>query len=565
MHPERIGPYKIYRKIGAGGMGNVYFGVHETTFQQAAIKVLPASMAREEGFVQRFSREIDALRQLSNRHIVELHQDGSTDDGTFYYAMEYVDGVTLTEEITDRKRLPWKEVIDLSLQIAAALKAAHDAGIVHRDLKPSNLMLTQDRVVKLTDFGVASLFAASRLTRAGGVVGTAEYMSPEQARGQRASRRSDLYSLGAVMYAMLTGRPPFTGSTASDILQKHQFSQFDRPTRYVPDMPRLLEELVCQLLDKDPAKRLPDALVVMKRLEQIKNRLEMAEQNMESDTMVRPAPDPTAVVEIPDPEADHHQPGTATMVRNMIRDDVKTSLNKSPVARFFDNVFVLITLLTLVILFGVWMNRRNTPSVQDRLNEARTLLRADPSPAWLRARDELLQPLTSQELSPKDASEVKALIEQANEYEFCHSLKTDPESSKDRNTELQRLIRAAFDRYASGDSVAAREQLDAILSVLQQNAEGTYLSKFLTETRDQWEKEPLTTGRTALLGQLIKDASVKIEKETASNDVRKALQGAILLYGSDRTVVSEIVHIKELLAQLRQDDNSTSNDSKPAP
>lgn len=348
MHPERIGPYKIYRKIGAGGMGNVYFGVHETTFQQAAIKVLPASMAREEGFVQRFSREIDALRQLSNRHIVELYQDGSTDDGTFYYAMEYVDGVTLTEEITDRKRLPWKEVIDLSLQIAAALKAAHDAGIVHRDLKPSNLMLTQDRVVKLTDFGVASLFAASRLTRAGGVVGTAEYMSPEQARGQRASRRSDLYSLGAVMYAMLTGRPPFTGPTASDILQKHQFSQFDRPTRYVPDMPRPLEELVCQLLDKDPAKRLPDALVVMKRLEQIKNRLEMAEQNMESDTMVRPAPDPTAVVETPDPEADHHQPGTATMVRNMIRDDVKTSLNKSPVARFFDNVFVLITLLTLV-------------------------------------------------------------------------------------------------------------------------------------------------------------------------------------------------------------------------
>lgn len=558
MHPDRIGPYKIYRKIGAGGMGNVYFGVHESTFQQAAIKVLPASMAREEGFVQRFTREIDALRQLSNRHIVQLYQDGTTEDGTFYYAMEFVDGMTLTELITDRKRLPWKEVIDLSMQIAAALKAAHDAGIVHRDLKPSNLMLTQDRVVKLTDFGVASLFASSRLTRAGGVVGTAEYMSPEQARGQRASRRSDLYSLGAVMYAMLTGRPPFTGQTANDILQKHQFSQFDRPTRYVPEMPRLLEELVCQLLEKDSAKRLPDALVVMKRLEQIRNRLEIAEQNMESDTIERPAPDATAVAEPANSEADHHQPGTATMVRNMIRDDVKSSLNKSWVARFFDNVFVLITLLTMVILFGVWMNRRSTPSAQDRLKEARTILQADPGPAWIRARDELLQPLTALDLSQTESAEVKTLIEQADQYEFCRGLKADPESSKDQNTEIQRLIRAAFDHYSEGDSVLAREQLESIIAILNQNAAKSYLVTFLSETKSQWEKEPLTTGRTALLGNLVKQAVASMETGTNSDAVRASLQGAVLLYGSDRTVEAEIARVKELLLQL-----PAAVDSKP--
>ena len=172
MHPDKVGPYLIDRKIGAGGMGNVYHGVHELTQQEAAIKVLPVAMAREDGFVQRFSREIDALRQLSNRHIVQLFQDGETTDGTFYYAMEFVDGHTLTAEITNRKKLPWKDVIEYSMQIAAALKAAHDAGIVHRDLKPSNLMLTNDRVIKLTDFGVASLFASARLTRTGGVVGT---------------------------------------------------------------------------------------------------------------------------------------------------------------------------------------------------------------------------------------------------------------------------------------------------------------------------------------------------------------------------------------------------------
>ena len=239
MHPDQVGPYRIERKIGAGGMGNVYLGVHRVTGKSAAVKVLPPSMARDDGFVQRFRREIESLRKLSNRHIIELYEDGTTDDATFYYSMEYIDGSTLTTEITDRKRLPWKEVIEFALQISAALKAAHDAGIVHRDIKPSNLLLTKDRVIKLTDFGVASLFATSRLTRTGGIVGTAEYMSPEQARGQRAAKRSDLYSLGAVMYAMLTGRPPFTGPTANDILQKHQFAHFDKPSRYVPDIPRL--------------------------------------------------------------------------------------------------------------------------------------------------------------------------------------------------------------------------------------------------------------------------------------------------------------------------------------
>ncbi len=534
----------------------MYFGVHEATLQQAAIKVLPASMAREEGFVQRFTREIDALRQLSNRHIVQLYQDGSTDDGTFYYSMEFVDGVTLTEEITDRKRLPWKEVIELSMQIAAALKAAHDAGIIHRDLKPSNLMLTQDRTIKLTDFGVASLFASSRLTRAGGVVGTAEYMSPEQARGQRATRRSDLYSLGAVMYAMLTGRPPFTGPTANDILQKHQFSQFDLPTRYVPEMPRLLEELVCQLLDKDPAKRLPDALVVMKRLEQIRNRIELAEQNMESETMERPVPGATVIAETPNPEVDHHQPGTATMVRNMIRDDVKSSLNKSPVARFFDNIFVLITMLTLVILFGLWMNRRNTPSSKDRLMEAKAIFEKDASPAWIRARDELLQPLKTSELSSSEMKDVQAMISQADDYEFSRSLKVDPQSSKDEGTEIQRLIRSAFESYETGNSPAAREQLDAIIAIVKQTSGSEFLVQFLTETKSQWEKEPLTTGRTALLNSVISDAKTAMEKSLDPQPIRRMLEAAIVLYGTDRAVESEIATIRELLKTL---------ESKPTP
>ena len=541
MHPDRVGPYLIDRKIGAGGMGNVYHGVHESTGQEAAIKVLPASMAREDGFVQRFSREIDALRQLSNRHIVQLFQDGATNDGTFYYAMEYVNGVTLTSEITDRKRIPWKDVIQFSLQIAAALKAAHDAGIVHRDLKPSNLMLTREGVVKLTDFGVASLFASTRLTRTGGVVGTAEYMSPEQARGQRASRRSDLYSLGAVMYVMLTGRPPFTGPSANDILQKHQFGQFDKPSRYVPELPRLLEELVCQLLEKDPAKRLPDALVVMKRLEQIRTRMELVENTIESETVERLAPGTTITPDEQEEDGNHH-PGPATMVRNMIREDVTSSLVKSPIGRFFDNIFVLVTLLALIIVFGVWMKRRSVTHPDDQLKMARAILEKEPSYAWLRARDEMLQPLLDSNALPASKQEIEAMISQADQYDFCDSLPADPKGSRDESSELQRLIRKAFDDFSQGDPVAAREQLEAIRDIAARDIRNVYLTRFLNETIAKWEKDPLT--------RLLEQVKTEIADGTTFEQTRTCIESAVNLYSGDRAVSDQVNQLKELLNQI---------------
>ncbi len=550
MHPERVGPYLIDRKIGAGGMGNVYHGVHETTGIAAAVKVLPASLAREEGFVQRFSREIDALQKLSNRNIVQFFQDGSTADGTIYYAMEFVDGNTLTTEITDRKRLPWPEVIELSLQIAAALKAAHDAGIIHRDLKPSNLMLTRDRVIKLTDFGVASLFASTRLTRTGGVVGTAEYMSPEQARGQKATRRSDLYSLGTVMYAMLAGRPPFTGPTANDILQKHQFGQFDKPSRYVPELPRLLEELICKLLEKDPAKRLPDALVVMRQLEQIRNRLEYTEQNLESDTIERSSPGATVLIEDQSSDERIRHPGPATIVRNLIRDDVTSARIKSPVAKFFDNIFVLATLLALIVIFGIWMNQRSTLDPLDQFRMARQIMDKEPGPGWLRARDELLQPLIDTNALPASEQEILSLILQADQYDFCRTLKADPESSDDVASELQRLVRRTFETYRQGDPVKAQEQLQAVLAIVRQDSQNEYLTRFLEGTQATWAKDTLTTGRTMLLTRLLDEARRQIAQGSDNPQVRESLESAVRLYDEDASVADLVSQARAILKQL---------------
>lgn len=191
--PPRVGPYLVDRRLGAGGMGTVYLAHHEETGMQAAVKVLAPSLSREEGLVARFVREIDALRKLKNPHVVELFDQG-VDGDMHYYAMEYVEGETLTARLRREKRIPWRDVVELSIQICVALKAAHDAGIIHRDLKPSNLLLAPDGQIKLTDFGVAQVFAGSKLTVTGGIIGTAEYMSPEQGQGKRITAQRSLFA-----------------------------------------------------------------------------------------------------------------------------------------------------------------------------------------------------------------------------------------------------------------------------------------------------------------------------------------------------------------------------------
>ncbi|MCA9013043.1 MAG: serine/threonine protein kinase [Planctomycetaceae bacterium] len=547
MHPDQVGPYRIERRVGAGGMGNVYLGIHKVTGKKAAVKVLPPAMAREDGFVQRFQREVESLRKLSNRHIVELYEDGATDDSTFYYSMEYVDGSTLTAEIMERRRLPWKEVIEFALQIASALKAAHDAGIVHRDIKPSNLLLTKDRTIKLTDFGVASLFAMSRLTRTGGIVGTAEYMSPEQARGQRAARRSDLYSLGAVMYVMLTGRPPFTGPTANDILQKHQFSQFDKPSRYVPEIPRLLEDLVCQLLEKDPAKRPHDALVLMKRLEQIRSRLQFQEENADSRTIDRSAGGETMPPDFHEAETPSGEPGPATMVRNMMRDEATAAMVKSPVAQFFDNIFVLLAMLAFIIVVGYWLSRRPKTDPEQNLISARAVLSQPAGPAWMRARDEYLQPLLDEGVSSEYDAEIHALIDKADQYEFTRSLRADSRSSASAVSEIERLIRKTFDLYNDGDAATARDQLRLILDVARSDDRNVFLVEFLESTLKQWDGKPLANGRDELLQMLMSRVTAAADDPDELTTARAALQAAVTIYRNDEAVQKQVEEAQRLL------------------
>ena len=564
MHPDQIGPYRIDEKIGAGGMGNVYRGTHTETGHAVAVKVLPASLAREPGFIERFTREIEALRKLKSRHIVELFDDGSTQDGSWYFAMEFVDGETLTSLISRRKRIAWEEVSDFTLQIAAALKAAHDAGVVHRDIKPSNLMVTSDGTVKLTDFGVAHIFATTRLTRTGGVVGTAEYMSPEQARGQRATKRSDLYSLGAVMYAMLTGRPAFTGNNANEILHKQQFAQVEKPTHYVPQIPRLFEDLVCKLLEKKPEHRIPDALVLSRKLEQVRARINYTEQQkkLPLDQQVSASIDQADETEDQaTPAADYHGPGPATIVRNLIRQEATSHLDKSPIGRFFDNTFVLIVMFILVVGLGFYLTKNASLTEEERLAEAREILRNEASPAWFRAR-ETLEELVQKKSMADEAPELELLIHRVDNYEFCRSLRMAIPTTGTRDTEIQRLIRKAFTRFAAGEIVQARAELKSIHHLVNNSLQDEYLGTFIEETLERWAEDTSLIGRNLIMQEIITQA--KDSSENSPEYARELLRAGETLYGDDPSVAEQVAECRRLQEALPDPPEDSKQTEAPA-
>ena len=269
---EFLGPYRIGEPLGRGGMGTVYSGKHEKTGQPVAVKLISESVSDEVKFRRRFDAEIKSLQCLSHPGIVRIYGFGE-EQGRLFYSMELVEGESLQKVIRREKRLEWRTTIDVAIQVCAALKHAHDIGVIHRDLKPANLVIGQQWDVKLVDFGIAKIFGDSN-TAAGSLLGTADYMAPEQATSEGISQRTDLYALGSVMYAMLAGRAPFTGKSVTQVISA---LQRDRPVPIDlirPDLPQELVELIHQLLEKNPADRPPTALAVMNRLKAMRAGLD---------------------------------------------------------------------------------------------------------------------------------------------------------------------------------------------------------------------------------------------------------------------------------------------------
>lgn len=477
----RFGSWILEKELGRGGMGCVYLARSDPAAaagpSQAAVKLLATELAVDPGFLARFEREIEILRKLDHPNIVRFLQSGQQ-DGHHYFVMEYVPGPSYETLLKERGRVPWTEVLELAWQITPALKHAHDRGVVHRDLKPSNLLRLETRVgnvrdgkatvadltdsspgelvVKLTDFGIASLFSSPHLTVTGGIIGTAEYLSPEQAAGKPVTRRSDLYSLGVVLYTLLTGRTPFQGDPL-DLLHKHRFAQFDRPARLVPDIPHDLDDIVCDLLEKDPSKRPADSMVLFRRLDSLKRKL--AYQATHSDAKTeeyvagQSATRPRANVE-----------GPATLMSRLMRQELERERTGGPVRQFFNRPPVLVLLLAITVGLLAWAF---WPMSEETMYQRGAALMQSEDPGnWETAWETYLKPLLDKYPDTPHRAEVEQMRDR---YESVKSVREANRAASRAGPmgEAQWFYQEGLRRQQQGDKEGARQIWKALVGAFK--------------------------------------------------------------------------------------------------
>lgn len=264
-----IWPFELLDKLGEGGMGVVYRARYVGNNRMVAVKLVPDEIAKNPTLVARFERELEVLKQLRHPHIVHCF-GGICESKQRFYAMELVEGGTLHGLLREVGKLPWETVVDYGLQMCSALQCAHEQNVVHRDVKPGNFLITKAGKLKLSDFGLAIVVATQRITSAGKTLGTFHYMAPEQIRGKPpVSNRTDLYALGCVFFEMLTGSPPFDADSAAEVLHKHLKEESPRVSSIERGCPAELDQLIANLLQKDPEARPASAAIVGDRLKRI--------------------------------------------------------------------------------------------------------------------------------------------------------------------------------------------------------------------------------------------------------------------------------------------------------
>jgi serine/threonine protein kinase len=456
----RLGDWVVEEEIGRGAMGRVY-RAHAAgrPGRRAAVKVLDEQLARDPAFRERFEAESDILRKLQHANIVGF-LDAGLQGETPYLVMEYVEGGNCETLLREHRRLPWPDVLAVGLQVAAALKHAHSRGVIHRDLKPSNLLYAADAGrwnvaggataepvprIKLSDFGIAKLFPRPADEPTVTVVGSMAYLSPEQAAGKPASKRSDLYALGGVLYTLLAGRPPHVGTSPVELIHKHCFVQPEALNHLVPDkMPHELEHLVMRLLSKDPKLRFGDGGELMREMERLQGKLER------KGLMLRTSPDlgqQETPVNMVGMTATTHPPLKPVSIP-------VPKPNRRPFRPWHNRPLVLVPAFLVVVGLIVWGLVFSKPGPEELFAKAQPLLASDNPADWEKAWFDYLEPM-SRRYPDRHADVVEAVKAKVEDRAAQRRAVAQGRAAKPM-TEAERYYQQGLRHCQAGDWPAAR-------------------------------------------------------------------------------------------------------------
>jgi serine/threonine protein kinase len=520
--------YRIEERIGVGGMGTVYRAQHIRFGQDVAIKVLHERYTGDEKLARRFEKEALTYGQVSHPNLVGLHDFGTTPDGMFFMALDYCPGLPLSTLLRQRGTFAWRAATDIVMQVAQGLGAAHDCGVVHRDLKPENIILTEIRPnryhVRLLDFGIAKREDEDgpRLTQAGMVFGTPEYMSPEQARGKTVDKRSDIYALGTLFYELIVGNPPFHGSDKLRVMQQQANEAPVPPSQHeVGDLSPEIEGLILKCLEKEPGERIQNTQKFLDQVETIESRFggdasvsDMRARAWPSNAEVRTSSLGAtlvgdtlnaAVVESEDADTREHSPMSEGFYHQRITSQAKAYL---PI------MGAVATILVIVIGGGLLVRGQSSEAVADKSTSTEAAL----SPKTASKGD--LEPLNvvkevQPTVDPKAIAKSRKSVTVQAESKGRAIMEAQPVGKR----EAKRTARTALETH-----IETLERTLETKSVLKAQEQLSLIEALLTNGDS---KSPLNTKVASLRADLVKMLALRdteIKKTLAT--ARRQLQSA---------------------------------------
>ncbi|NQT86494.1 serine/threonine protein kinase [bacterium] len=422
-----LGHYRLEAEISRGGMGTVYRARHVETDAVAAVKVLQPVLAADRAFLLRFRREVQALQQIHHPNVIEVYEVGSEGD-RHYYAMEFLER-TLADLLRGGPLAPVK-ALQIARQVADGLGAAHASSIFHRDIKPENILFDAEGCVKISDFGIAKVAEATRMTQTGTIIGTPAYMAPEQAEGPNVDGRADVYSLGVVLYEMVTGRVPFEGKTALDVLRKHRFSLPENPKSINLRLSSSLSSFILQMLDKSPPRRPPN-------MEALATAFERMEHNLTRGT--EPRPDPRPRERKASEVADQYERAVARVVR-------------------WAKIAGIVAAAALVVYLGYRWNHYTNLTPSDYLREARAAEGESDSSA-IEGYEGLIERFPDSDEAVAARQRINAIRQRAAEARARNSGFLAADSTASSRSEI------AYTHFKRAEQVAAAGDLEHALRI----------------------------------------------------------------------------------------------------